>query len=882
MKKKIIDKQILSALAIGIGAGIMLVPVTAEAADNDDNSADPEGGSAVNNDNTTTTATETAQAQEYSEAHETAEADVQEAREEIATAAAAVNTTIAQGDPKSAEAYNDAATAISDADDAVYSASQDLSNTENAAEAIDGLITAAEEKDNSLSEKADAAAAAYDAPTNTANEAAGKVENIDVETTSLEDAEAAVAEAEATFDQAEQEKAAADELMTEAENMPKADEDFSAIEAEIKANEEALANAQQSLEDAEADLAAAKDTVDGTMPTQQEKDKLSKTPAQIILNKIDTLSKMSETDADYQDKLQELVDYVLYEYVLSDFDPFYNPDAYRDGDLTFDYSFSNGELTIVLPELKDGYYTVDGKTIDMSSPSVYRYNTENDEYNGVDAVDTADESSFIAAESTEYQTSTRTADSTSWTEYEMIEGTEIIERIDGLFSYEGMPESQGITEGLPKALKFTKKAEFTKTNISNQVEQWTFHDRNEYVQATAEDLFALRLAQLNKDKENDNISFSLDTSMGSEQTPGFDIIIDEHTKEVQVFMYVRKAEIAEETEWLTKAETYKSDYYTYKEGYEEQTVASTTSGKLKKAIDTQKANVQSVQDREAAATANSAAIEAAKEKVAKAKDTVATLQEKGQALFATLREKASQASTNNTIANSKLSAARAAKANAETAIENARQAIVNAATKVNQIKERIEREKAEKEQAEREKLEKEKAEREKAEREKAAQGNGSSDDGSGSGTTTDGGDTTVNPTIDNTSSNIAPVAPTTIPSSTPVLALGTSQRAAVLGASKTQFYKNLSEELTRQLLEQKNAAKETAPAAANTVKEPGDMVKDATVNKTNSDVSIADAETPLAETPADNAPTTPLALALLFAVAAGISVEEYYRRKAKK
>ena len=43
-------------------------------------------------------------------------------------------------------------------------------------------------------------------------------------------------------------------------------------------------------------LAAAEDTVDGTMPTQEEKDKLSKTPAQIILNKIAKLSEMSETD----------------------------------------------------------------------------------------------------------------------------------------------------------------------------------------------------------------------------------------------------------------------------------------------------------------------------------------------------------------------------------------------------------------------------------------------------------------------------------------------------------------------------------------------------------------------------------------------------------
>lgn len=41
MKKKVIEKRLLNMVAIGIGAGIMLAPVTAEAADGDNNAADP-------------------------------------------------------------------------------------------------------------------------------------------------------------------------------------------------------------------------------------------------------------------------------------------------------------------------------------------------------------------------------------------------------------------------------------------------------------------------------------------------------------------------------------------------------------------------------------------------------------------------------------------------------------------------------------------------------------------------------------------------------------------------------------------------------------------------------------------------------------------------
>ncbi|MBO6196565.1 MAG: hypothetical protein J6O03_03665, partial [Butyrivibrio sp.] len=197
----------------------------------------------------------------------------------------------------------------------------------------------------------------------------------------------------------------------------------------------------------------------------------------------------------------------------------------------------------------------------------------------------------------------------------------------------------------------------------------------------------------------------------------------------------------------------------------------------------------------------------------------------------------------------------AAKERAEEAIKNARSAIVNAATKVNLIQERIDKEQAQKE---------------KAEKEQVARGSGSSDNGSDSGTTTDD---------DGTSTNV-------IPAATPVLALGTDSRAAVLGASRTRFYKNLSDELTKQILDQKNS--DNQAAVSDTSKAPGDMVKDESASPlkdagagANTDQTIADSAVPLADTTEQGSSAIPYAVAFLLAIAGGITVEEYYRRKSR-
>ena len=857
MKKKIIDKQILSALAIGIGAGIILNPVTAEAAEGDNNTDDQNSNSADNNEKATDTVESLAEAADYNEASDAAQEETQEAREALVDAAEAINTAVASGDLQNAEVYESASDAIGSADESVYDAANNIEDTKDTASEVDSLIDDARKNDTIVQEQAEPAAKAYDTSTDTASKAQEKADSIDVDSTSLEDAKQAVSEAEDLLDRAEEEKAAADELYKQAADAAaQADKDLAAIEKAISDNEKELASAVQNLEKAEETLAAAKEKVDETKPTEQEKYDLANNRYQSIIDKKNALLEMSEDDEGYQDALKELAEIVLDNYVLSDRAPYFNPDNYRKGEFSFEYSLKDGELIIVLSGLESGYYTSKGIKLDESLDTVITFGE--DEYNGLYAVDTADKSSYIEAESEDYQTTTRKIDDTEWFEYKKIDDTEKIVSQDPLTKYDGF--EGGETE-YPVALKITKSAEFEKLKISlvpGAMEGKHYNTLHEAEQAIANGIIDKALAEYREAYELE-ASFELDTKAGV-TGPGYTINgSDEDGYTLKIF--IKAIQKTNETITLTSTETYKSAYYQYKEGYDEKVVASTSSGKLKKDLDTQLENVKKLENAEAAVAAYDAAVQ----EVSEAKTAVTDLQEKGKALFTKLREAAAKEADNNAVANSQLRVAAAAKERAEEAIKNARSAIVNAATKVNLIQERIDKEQAQKE---------------KAEKEQVARGSGSSDNGSDNGTTTDDDGTSVNPGADGASTNV-------IPAATPVLALGTDSRAAVLGASRTRFYKNLSDELTKQILDQKNSDNQTA--VSDTSKTPGDMVKDEaasplkdTSTGTNTDKSIADSEVPLAASAEQGPSAIPYAIAFLLAIAGGITVEEYYRRKAKK
>ena len=833
-----------------------------EAADNEGNDSDPDGNTATNNDDTTTAAAETAQAQEYSEAHETAEADVQDARESLVDAAQAINTAVASSDSQNAEVYESASDAIGSADKSVYDAANNIEDTKDTASEVDSLIDDARKNDTIVQEQAEPAAKAYDTSSDTASKAQEKAESIDVDSTSLEDANAAETEAEALLDQAEKEKAAADELYKQATDAAaQADKDLAAIEKAISDNEKELASAVQNLEKAEETLAAAKEKVDETKPTEQEKYDLANNGYQSIIDKKNALLKMSEDDEGYQDALKELAEIVLDNYVLSDRDPYFNPDNYRKGEFSFEYSLKDGELIIVLSGLESGYYTSKGIKLDEPLGNTVITFGE-DEYKGLYAVDTADKDSYIETESEAYQTTTRKIDDTEWVEYKKIENTEKIVKQEPITNYEGF--EGGETE-YPVALKITKSAEFEKLKVSlvpGAMEGKHYNTLHEAEQALANGIIDKAIAELTE-AYGLEASFELDTKAGV-TGPGYTINgTDEDGYTLKIF--IKTIQKTNETITLTSTETYKSAYYRHKDGYEEKVVASTSSGKLKKDLDTQLENVKKLENAEAVVTAYDAAVQ----EVSEAKTAVTDLQEKGKALFTKLREAAAKEADNNAVAHSQLRVAAAAKERAEEAIKNARSAIVNAATKVNLIQERIDKEHAQKE---------------KAEKEQVARGSGSSDNGSDngsdSGTTTDDDGTSVNPGADGASTNV-------IPAATPVLALGTDTRATVLGASRTRFYKNLSDELTKQILDQKNSDNQTT--VSDTSKAPGDMVKDEAASPlkdtdagTNTDKSIADSAVPLADTTEQGTSATPYAIAFLLAIAGGITVEEYYRRKAKK
>ena len=856
MKKKIIDKQILSALAIGIGAGIILTPVTAEAADGDENTPDPGDGGAVNNNDTTTAATETAQAQEYSEAHEAAQTDVQEARDALADVAADVNTNIAQGDPGHTEAYESVRDAITAADDKVYDASQNLENTENVAETVDNLITDAQQKDTSLQNEADTAAGAYAASTNNANAAAEMVENIDVETTSLEDAKNAVSGATELLNKAEQEKAAADASLEAAEAAAtEADNAISAIENAIEANEAELTAAKENLESAEQDLLAAKETMAGTKPTADDKNRVNNSIMHSVIQDIETLSSMPETDERYKDTLERLYGNILFGYVLDEFE-FPTKSDYDRGKFSFTYSFEDGVLTIILPALEEGFYTTHMVKL-VESDTVHIVDTEDINYKY--AIDTADKSSFIEAKSSDYVTVEKAPGSTMWFEYELIEDTEEIVNKE-LIRHQGQ-DAQGIDRD-SDAITLHKQAQFTKYKyiVKTETVPKNFRNLTDIAKAYAEGYFDT-LAQ---GMYNNGDAVSLDTDYNpTGRWPGYSINGNDEDG-YTVTMYFKIKENSGETVTLTATETYWAPLYQHTGGYDQLTY-STDKGKIKKDIDAQKNAEAAIEKAEKAVTDYNTAIE----KVTEAKASVDALQEKGEALFSELRDKADKEIPNNTLAHSRLSIAQAAKQTAEAAIESARQAIANATAKVKLINDRTENGQT------------------------SNEGGSTSGGGSGSGSTGDGGSngnngTAVTPAADTVTPASDPAAsPSTINSVTPVLAIGTDNRAALLGGNRTQFYKSLSEELTRQILDQKNAGKNLTDNENIII--PGDVVNNTATDlpkpeilDRTADLYIADPETPLAESGEQKSPETPLALALLFAAAAGITVEEYYRRKAEK
>ena len=96
MKNKTIDKQVLSALAIGIGAGILLNPVTARADEGEDNTVGLDDK--VEEHTNEVTAEESSEAKDYSEAVQAESEAVKEADNEILNAEAMVNQALEGAD----------------------------------------------------------------------------------------------------------------------------------------------------------------------------------------------------------------------------------------------------------------------------------------------------------------------------------------------------------------------------------------------------------------------------------------------------------------------------------------------------------------------------------------------------------------------------------------------------------------------------------------------------------------------------------------------------------------------------------------------------------------------------------------------------------------
>ena len=774
MKNKTIDKQVLSALAIGIGAGILLNPVTARADEGEDNTVGLDDK--VEEHTNEVTAEESSEAKDYSEAVQAESEAVKEADNEILNAEAMVNQALEGADEADKSDYQAVSDALVTAAESVANAGNNLENSQDVSKEVNNVVDSAAETDNSVKEQSDNAQKEYEYIAEVAQQAAEIANAISAETTSLEEAEKAASDAQALLDQAESEKAAQDESFNTDEagnDVAGAAADLAGAQEKVRQTEQEISAANEELKSAEEALLDAKEAMDRVVPASDEIENLKKDMYQTIIDQINELRTKSEADEDYDEKLSIVVGNILCNYVLKE-DDYFNPRDYLDGSLKFDAQFKDGELTITFPGVAEGYYTKDGLKLVMSE-SIHTFD---DGYGNLYVIDTKDEA--VDSEDAVYKANGVVVNESAWKNYEKGDCTEKV-TYEQLDDYKGNIESGGtVTEGITKAVKvITTKTYEVRDNASDAT---------------------IKLTE-------------------------------------------------------TSSKTYKSTDYRHSDEIPAKIMASTQAGWLKKGIDNHNKKIQQADE----AVKASEAYKQALYKVQSAGEKIADLKEKSEALLSQLRTKISVELANNQLAQEKVADAISARENAQNKIATAKEALASAKDRVNQIKERLEKERIARDEAV-----------------KNSQNNDSSRD-TGSDAGNSEGDASDNTVVTSASTNVAIVSN---------LVDTTNTREAVLGASRTLFYRNLADELSSQILAQRNNNTDVSKAeekgdSSRYVVEPAAKAKTetTTVLKSSETKSIEDSEVALSDSSKATKAVFPVAIVAVFAAAMGVTVEELYRRK---
>lgn len=362
MKK--LEKQLVSALAIGIGAGLMMCPVTAYADEGepDDNK---------NDDPVTTDTGSEQQSEDNSGTQETSEAAqaVNNAATAVDTAQTAIENTVS-GD------YTNAGNALSVADLDISQAQVDLAKAEGADNTAAMDITDAAAKDSIGDQKAVSAGKSFDDSKKASSEAITTVDNIDVNTDTVVDAQKAATKAQESVTAAEEQLSAGDKTLKEAQNAyDAAFAKLTDLESKAETSKEELEQAQLCLEEAQTALLAAKEDV--TTSESSASDAVSAFDDAVekrIVDAKEELSKMTGEEDDYQEKIDALGQLIVNNYVLTTAE---DKAAFANGEFSFTYSLGeDGEIVVTKVEEKEittnvkhpgraaGYYSADGEKFD--------------------------------------------------------------------------------------------------------------------------------------------------------------------------------------------------------------------------------------------------------------------------------------------------------------------------------------------------------------------------------------------------------------------------------------------------------------------------------------------------------------------------------------
>lgn len=297
MSSKKINRQMLSAMAIGISAGIVLFPVTASANEDEGLGSEP-----VKED--TDNGQETGAAEDAFDDAKDALSDADSAVSDAAGAVEAADDM--PGIPEGT--YDNALDALDTAGENTREAAELLGEVE--AGSVSGIQA---EKDDDTEEKSSKAADAYSDVIDMADEVVAAVEEINPDSTSVQEAEKIVSDARDELELAKEKNEEADTTLMEAEaSYNRAGLALEELELQQNATQEKLEEAKENLQEAEQVLEDARQSVeDAAQKAADAKEALDTSEIGTLVEAKEELDGMDSSDEAYEGQLNDFSDRLL-------------------------------------------------------------------------------------------------------------------------------------------------------------------------------------------------------------------------------------------------------------------------------------------------------------------------------------------------------------------------------------------------------------------------------------------------------------------------------------------------------------------------------------------------------------------------------------------